>query len=33
MKVAQISAIFPPYMARTENISYYNSLELAELGK
>jgi glycosyltransferase involved in cell wall biosynthesis len=32
MKIAQITATFPPYMAGTGNVSYHNSLELAKLG-
>jgi len=32
MKIAQISATFPPYMAGTGIVCYHNSLELAKLG-
>ena len=32
MQIAQLSAAFLPYMTGTENIYYYNSLELAKLG-
>jgi hypothetical protein len=32
MKIAQVSATFPPYRATTKNIYYYNSLDLAKLG-
>ena len=32
MKIAQVTAIFPPYMTGTGNVCYYNSLELAKLG-
>lgn len=32
MKIAQVSATFPPYMAGTGNVCYHNSLELAKLG-
>ena len=33
MKIAQVAGNFPPYMAGTGNVCYYNSLELAKLGK
>lgn len=32
MKIAQISATFPPYMAGTGNVCYHNAVELAKLG-
>lgn len=32
MKIAQISATFPPYMAGTGNVCYHYSIELAKLG-
>lgn len=32
MKIAQISATFPPYMGGTGNVCYYYSIELAKLG-
>lgn len=32
MKIAQVSATFPPYMGGTGNVCYHNSLELAKLG-
>lgn len=32
MKIAQITATFPPYMAGTGNVSYHYALELAKLG-
>lgn len=32
MKVAQITATFPPYLGGTGNVCYHNSLELAKLG-
>jgi len=32
MKIAQVSATFPPYMAGTGNVCYYCSIELAKLG-
>ena len=32
MKIAQISATFPPYMAGTGIVCFHNSLELAKLG-
>lgn len=32
MKIAQVSATFPPYMAGTGNVCYHNAVELAKLG-
>ena len=32
MRIAQVVSTFPPYMAGTGNVCYYNSLELARLG-
>lgn len=32
MKIAQISATFPPYMAGTGNVCYHNSIGLSKLG-
>ncbi|WP_297437248.1 glycosyltransferase [Thermococcus sp.] len=32
MKIAQVSATFPPYMAGTGNVCYHYSVELAKLG-
>lgn len=32
MKIAQVSATFPPYMAGTGNVCYHNAIELAKLG-
>lgn len=32
MKIAQVSATFPPYMAGTGNVCYYYAVELANLG-
>ncbi|MCK4733192.1 MAG: glycosyltransferase family 4 protein [Methanophagales archaeon] len=32
MKIAQVTPTFPPYMAGTGNVCFYNSLELAKLG-
>lgn len=32
MKIAQVTATFPPYMAGIGNVCYHNSLELAKLG-
>lgn len=32
MKIAEVSATFPPYNAGTGNVCYHNSLELKKLG-
>ena len=32
MKIAHVSATFPPYMAGTGNVCYHNAVELAKLG-
>ena len=32
VKIAQISATFPPYLAGTGNVCFHNSIELAKLG-
>ena len=32
MRIAQVSATFPPYMAGTGNVCYHNAIELAKLG-
>ena len=32
MKIAQVSATFPPYMAGTGNVCYHYAIELAKLG-
>jgi hypothetical protein len=32
MRIAQISATFPPYLGSIGNVCYYNSIELARLG-
>ena len=32
MKIAQVTATFPPYMGGTGNVCYHNSIELAKLG-
>lgn len=32
MKIAQVTATFPPYMGGTGNVCYHNSVELAKLG-
>ena len=32
MKIAQVTATFPPYMGGTGNVCYQNSLELAKMG-
>jgi glycosyltransferase involved in cell wall biosynthesis len=32
MRIAHVTATFPPYMAGTGNVCYYNALELARLG-
>jgi glycosyltransferase involved in cell wall biosynthesis len=32
MKIAQVTATFPPYMGGTGNVCYHNSIELANLG-
>lgn len=32
MKIAQVTATFPPYNAGTGNVCYHNSIELAKLG-
>jgi len=32
MKIAQITATFPPYMSGTGNVCYHNSIELAKMG-
>lgn len=32
MKIAQVSATFPPYMGGTGNVCYHNSIELVKLG-
>ncbi len=32
MRIAHVTATFPPYMAGTGNVCYYNAMELARLG-
>jgi glycosyltransferase involved in cell wall biosynthesis len=32
MKIAEVTATFPPYMAGTGNVCYHNAIELAKLG-